>query len=59
LQPIFLEVNEDFSFGASTRKYIIRWKIDMSSTAGAGGDDADFHLPEQEYELEVVYISIT
>lgn len=52
LQPIFLELNDDFHFGASTRRYIIRSKLEVSANNSSGSKD-DINLPEKEYELDV------
>ncbi|KAI6182671.1 FHA domain-containing protein [Aphelenchoides bicaudatus] len=52
LQPVFLEINDDFSFGASTRKYIIRSKLDVSADGMSSTSKDDVNLPEKEYELD-------
>lgn len=51
LQPIFLEVNDDFHFGASTRKYVIRSKLDNNFNSEVLREDVN--LPEKDSELDV------
>jgi hypothetical protein len=53
LQPIFLEIGDDFHFGASTRKYIIRSKLDTFDDGTSSASKDDINLPEKEYELDV------
>lgn len=48
---MFLDFNDGFRFGASTRSYTIREKVVSSN--GEGGDDQEAALPETEQELEV------
>lgn len=47
-QPVFIELSSDFHFGASTRKYVLRSKLDGTGTEEEGATEM---LPEEQ-ELE-------
>ncbi|CAD5206639.1 unnamed protein product [Bursaphelenchus okinawaensis] len=47
-QPVFLEYNDGFRFGASSRSYIIREKVAQLTHS----DQADVPLPETETEVD-------
>lgn len=51
-QPIFIDIASIFHFGASTRRYILRAKLDSGNDDDEGNKDL---LPE-EHELEVKYL---
>ncbi|KAI6178509.1 FHA domain-containing protein [Aphelenchoides besseyi] len=54
LQPVFMDYNDDFHFGASTRKYVVRPRtiMDDESAGSSAAGEKDFRLPEQQHELE-------
>lgn len=51
-QPIFIDIASVFHFGASTRRYILRAKLDSANDDDEGNKDL---LPE-EHELEVGHL---
>jgi hypothetical protein len=56
LKPIFLDVNIDFYFGASTRRYTLRPKLSSANEINLNemNEEQDLlNLPEKEHELDV------
>lgn len=49
MQPVFMEIASVFHFGASTRRYILRARLEISND----DDEMKDMLPE-EHELEVI-----